>query len=182
MRLRVIPVLVFVLSGAASIAVRADARSEEKSLVKFEGALGRLMNFVGGKAAKEGIVSTVAVKGDRKGTLNDSAGRLSTCRTESGQARTINGFNTREVVMTVVAREKGKTLEQGGAMVMTTNTWLAPKVAALDDAAEFGGDVSDAAGRDGPNAEGERQPRRHARPDRPEGRSSEEPGTGERNE
>jgi hypothetical protein len=39
--------------------------------------------------------------------------------------------------MTVIAREKGKTLEQGGGMVMTTNTWLAPRVPALAEIAEF---------------------------------------------
>ena len=56
---------------------------------------------------------------------------------ESGQTRTINGFDCREVVMTVTAREKGKTLEQGGGMVMTSNIWLGPKIAAMKEIAEF---------------------------------------------
>jgi hypothetical protein len=184
--------------SAASIAVRADVRSEEKSLVKFEGALGRMMSLFGGKAARDGIVSTVAVKGDRKVTMNEATGQIVDLREEkvynldlrkksytvttfaemrrqmeearkkaaeqapaeeraseektdapkqeveidfdlkeSGQKRTINGFDAREVVMTVVAREKGKTLEQAGGMVMTANTWLAPDVAGLREVAEF---------------------------------------------
>jgi hypothetical protein len=184
---------------AASIAVHADVRSEEKSLVKFEGALGRMVSFFGGKAAKDGIVSSVAVKGDRKVTMNDATGQIVDLKEEkvydldlrkktysvttfaemrkqmeearqkaaeqassgetapeekpdpaekreveidfdlkeSGQTRTINGFDTREVIMTVVAREKGKTLEQGGGMVMTTNSWLAAKIDGLREVAEF---------------------------------------------
>jgi hypothetical protein len=198
MRVR-IPGVIIAMMCAASMAVRADVRSEEKSLVKFEGALGKVVNFFGGRAAKDGIVSSVAVKGNRKVTLNEATGQIVDLNEEkvydldlrkktytvttfaemrkqmedarkkaaeqtrdeepaeeekdtaeqepeveidfdlkeSGQKRTINGFDAREVIMTVVAREKGKTLEQGGGMVMTTNTWLAPKVAGLGEVAEF---------------------------------------------
>ncbi len=47
------------------IAARADVRADEKSHVEFAGALGRMVNIFGGKAAREGVTSTVAVKGDR---------------------------------------------------------------------------------------------------------------------
>ena len=198
MRVR-IPGAIVVMVCAASLAVHADVRSEEKSLVKFEGGLGRMVNLFGGKAARDGIVSTVAVRGDRKVTMNDSTGQIVDLKEEkvydldlkkktysvttfaamrkqmeearkkaaeqassqettaeekpdsaekreveidfdlkeSGQTRTINGFDTREVIMTVVAREKGKTLEQAGGMVMTTNTWLAAKGNGLREVAEF---------------------------------------------
>jgi hypothetical protein len=190
---------VVVIMCTASMAIHGDVRSEEKSLVKFEGAMGRVVNFFGGKAAKDGIVSTVTVKGPRKVTMNDSTGQIVDLQEEkvydldlrtktytvttfaeirkqmaearekaaeqaaeeapepeekpepadkrqveidfdlkeSGQTRTINGFDTREVIMTVVAREKGKTLEQSGGMVMTTNSWLAPKIAGLSEVADF---------------------------------------------
>ena len=39
--------------------------------------------------------------------------------------------------MTITLREKGKTLEQGGGMVTTTDTWLAPKIAAMKEIADF---------------------------------------------
>lgn len=198
MRVR-IPGAMVVMLCAASIAVHADVRSEEKSLVKFEGPMGRVVNFFGGKAAREGITSTVAVKGDRKITLNDTTGQIVDLKDEkvydldlrkktysvktfadirkeieearkkaaeqataddtapddksepgekreveidfdlkeTGQKRAINGFDAREVVMTIVAREKGKTLEQGGGMVMTTNTWLVAKIEGLQEIAEF---------------------------------------------
>ena len=38
--------------------------------------LGRMVNLFGGKGAKEGIVSTVAVKGNRKATFNDTTGQI----------------------------------------------------------------------------------------------------------
>ena len=64
--------LVAVGAGAA----QAEVKTRDKSQVKFEGMLGRMMGMFGGKAAKEGIVSTSAVKGDRMVTLNDSTGRI----------------------------------------------------------------------------------------------------------
>lgn len=54
----------------------ADVQTREKTLVKFEGMLGRVVGLFGGKAAKEGIVSTTAVKGDRKSVMNDSTGQI----------------------------------------------------------------------------------------------------------
>ena len=54
----------------------ADVRTREKTLVKFEGMLGRVVGIFGGKAAREGIVSTTTVKGDRKATMNDNSGQI----------------------------------------------------------------------------------------------------------
>ncbi len=178
---------------AASV-VYADVKTEEKSLAKFEGALGRMMGFLGGKAAKEGIIQTVAVKGNRMMTSGESSGQIidldeqkiydldmkkktyevvtfdemrrrmkeaqekaakaatqeqgqqpsgekqmeiDFSLKESGQTKTINGFDCREFVMTVTAREKGKTLEQGGGMVMTSHIWMAPAIQATKEIAEF---------------------------------------------
>ncbi len=167
----------------------ADVRAEEKSQVKFEGMLGRMINLFGGG---DPVTQAVSVKGNRKATLGKDRGQIIdlteekiyeldlrrktyTVTTfadlrkkmeearqkaasqspekaeagkqpefevqfsiaESGQRRTINGFDAREVVMTVSVHEKGKTLEQGGGMVMTSNTWLAPKVAGMNEIAEF---------------------------------------------
>src|SRR6185369_4846899 len=66
----------FALIICATGLVLADVRTDEKSQVKFEGALGRVVNFFAGKAAREGVVSTVAVKGDRKMTTNDKTAQL----------------------------------------------------------------------------------------------------------
>jgi hypothetical protein len=174
----------------------ADVRADQKTRVEFAGMLGRMMNLFGGKGAKEGTVSTVAVKGDRKATLGETSGQIVDLAEEkvydldirkksykvttfaelrrrmeeakkkaeddakradqkkdqapaetnveidfdvkdTGQKKTVNGFDTHQVVMTIALREKGKALEQGGGMVLTSDLWLAPAIAAMREIAAF---------------------------------------------
>ena len=61
------------LSGQA---ILAEVTTREKTQGKFEGMLARMANIVGGKAAREGIVTTSAVKGNRKATFNETTGRI----------------------------------------------------------------------------------------------------------
>jgi hypothetical protein len=184
----------------SSYSLRADVRADEKSHVEFAGMLGRMFNMFGGKAAREGTASTVAVKGNRKATMSDSNGQIIDLDEEkvydldlkkksykvitfaemrrqieearkkaeedarkaqppeekakpadpnqkqvevdfdiknTGEKKTINGFDTHQAVMTITVREKGKTLEQSGGLVMTSDIWLAPKIAAMREIAEF---------------------------------------------
>lgn len=182
-------------------ALKADVRADEKAHVEFAGMLGRMVNMFGGKAAREGVTSTVAVKGDRKASMNDQTGQIidlaeekiydldlrkktykvttfaelrrrmeeaqkkadEDARKEAGKEKekpqaadpnakqveidfdvkntgakkAINGFDTHETIVTITVREKGKTLEQGGGMVMTSDMWLAPKIAAMKEIADF---------------------------------------------
>ena len=178
----------------------ADVRADQKTRIEFGGMLGRMVNFFGGKAAKEGVVSTVAVKGDRKATTNEQTGQIVDLAEEkvydldlkkkgykvttfaelrrrmeeaqkkaeedarkqegreapapasspdekqmevdvdvknTGEKKVINGFDTHQVIMTITLREKGKTIEQSGGMVTTTDMWLAPKIAAMQEIADF---------------------------------------------
>ncbi len=188
-----------VLASAAGL--RADVRADEKAHVEFAGMLGRMFNMFGGKAAREGVAATVAVKGDRKATLGDATGQIVDLAEEkvydldlkkksykvttfaelrrrmeeakkkaeedarkeegrekekpaaadpnakqvevdfdiknTGNKKVINGFDTHEAVMTITVREKGKTLEESGGMVVTSDIWLAPKIAAMKEIAEF---------------------------------------------
>jgi sRNA-binding protein len=55
----------------------------------------------------------------------------------TGQTKTINGFETHESVMTITVREKGKTLEEAGGMVLTSDMWLGPKIPAMKEIADF---------------------------------------------
>jgi hypothetical protein len=187
-----------ILAAALALACRADVKTEEKSLMKFEGMMGRMMGLFGGRAMREGIINTVAVRGNRKMTVNDQTGqiieldeekiyeldmkdkrykvttfaemqrRLEEARErmakaprepgqpapaqqqqgqpqmeidfsvkESGQKKSINGYDCREVVMTIITREKGKTLQESGGMVMTSNLWLGPKIAAMKEIQDF---------------------------------------------
>jgi hypothetical protein len=178
---------------------QADVKTREKSQIKFEGMLGRMVGMFGGKAAKEGIESTTAVKGNRKSTISDVTGhivdlseekiydldtkkktyevttfdemrrRMREAREkaekdaqkeqgkekeekpsqpqkeyeidfdvkETGQKKQLAGYDTREVVMTITVREKGKTLEDGGGVVMTADSWLAPTITAMKELSDF---------------------------------------------
>jgi len=56
---------------------------------------------------------------------------------DTGQKKTVNGFDTHQVVVTAIAHEKGKTIEESGGLVMTMDMWMAPKIAAMREVAEF---------------------------------------------
>jgi hypothetical protein len=64
--------LAALLGGSLS----AEVKTREKTHIKLEGMLGRVVGMFGGKAAREGIVSTTAVKGNRKASLNDTNGQI----------------------------------------------------------------------------------------------------------
>jgi hypothetical protein len=69
-------VIAVVLGMMCASVASADVRTDEKTQVRFEGMLGRMVNLFGGRAAKDGIVRTVAVKGDRKATLDGETGQI----------------------------------------------------------------------------------------------------------
>jgi hypothetical protein len=183
----------------APLSLRADVRADQKTRVEFAGMLGRMMNLFGGKAAKDGITSSVAVKGDRKATLSDTTGQIIDLAEEkvydldlrkksykvttfaelrrkmeeaqkkaeedarkeqskeasrpadkntpemevdfnvknTGEKKAINGFDTHQAVMTITVREKGKTVEQAGGMIMTSDMWLTTKIGAMKDITDF---------------------------------------------
>lgn len=178
---------------------RAEVKTRDKTQVKLD-LFGPFGGLIGGKAAKEGIVSSHAVKGNRKATMNDSGGQIVdlseekiyqldvkkktyTVKTfaevreelrkaredaekrareqegqsqktdpqrkpdkefefdfdvkETGQKKSIAGYDTREVIMTLSMREKGKTLEENGGFVMTADSWVGPDIPALKEMADF---------------------------------------------
>src|SRR5437764_14305385 len=75
-RPRIRLVLTLSLLTASSLSLKADVRADEKGRVEFAGMLGRVVNLFGGKAAREGVTSMVAVRGDRKARLNDATGQI----------------------------------------------------------------------------------------------------------
>jgi hypothetical protein len=64
------------LTLGLAVGLSADMKSRQKTQVKFEGMLGRMVGMFGGKAAKEGVISTVAISGDRMMTVTDQSGEL----------------------------------------------------------------------------------------------------------
>jgi hypothetical protein len=178
-----------------AVGLGADMKSRQKTQVKFEGMLGRMMGMFGGKAAKEGVISTVAISGDRMMTVNDQSGELIDLAAEkvysidfkgksykvktfaeirkeweeaqaemkkqaaearqepeqkgeveyeldfsvdkTGARKTVSGYDCQQVIMTIAARQKGKKLEDGGGMVMSTDMWMAPTIPAMQEQAAF---------------------------------------------
>jgi len=187
------------LAALVIVPMSADVKTRQRTHVKLEGILGKMFNMFGGKGAREGFVSSVAVKGNRKSMMSDSNGqvidlaeekvydvdvkkkeyRVTTFEElrreikeqqeraakeaekaekeegrqkeegprkewefdfkadETGQKKQIAGYDTRQVIMTVTMREKGKALEDGGGVVMTADTWLGPDIPALKELADF---------------------------------------------
>ena len=184
---RIVRALVVVVAAGVGLA-HADVKVQEKSQVKFEGAVGTVQRMMGKEDASP---SMVAVRGDRKRTLGESSGEIIDLKEEriyqldpkkhtyqvttfaelrkkskqeksevkegherkepakepdveidldvkqTGQKKTVNGFDTHQVITTVVIRKKGQTLEQGGGTVFTTDSWLTPQVKARDEIAAF---------------------------------------------
>jgi hypothetical protein len=186
---------------AASVALTghtlyADVKTQTRTVLKLEGMMGTFFNRLAG--GDKGVTSTIAVKGNRMSTANDTNAQIVdlaeervytvdlrrkeyTVETfaearariekakadaekqaagmtaedkaqvedaakqiefdvdvkETGQRKPLAGHDTREVVLTIAMREKGRTLEEGGGMVVTNTLWLAPKIAALDEVTEF---------------------------------------------
>jgi hypothetical protein len=202
-RLRTFAALVVAGLLAGITVVNADVRTEQKTRFQLGGVLGRMVNMFGGRAAREGVTTTVAVKGDRKITMSDQTGQIIDLAEEkvydldirgkkykvttfaelrrqmeearkratddakkeqerqakeeqqassekpekefevdfeiknTGMTKTINGFETKQSLAIVTVREKGKTLEQSGGLVMTTDMWLAPRMASIKELADF---------------------------------------------
>jgi hypothetical protein len=191
--------LVVALAATWSVVVSADVKTRDKTQFKLEGMLGRMAGMFGGKAMKEGVEATNAVRGNRKIELSELTGRIIDLKEEkvydldmkkktyevttfeelrrrlreaqekarqqagkeegreqpqqqekpakeyevdfdvkeTGQTRSIAGYDARQVISTVTVREKGRTLEDAGGAVMTVDSWLGPDLPALKELAEF---------------------------------------------
>ena len=55
----------------------------------------------------------------------------------TGQTKAINGFDTKQVITTVAMHPKGKTIEEGGGLLVTTDSWIAPQIDALKERRDF---------------------------------------------
>ncbi len=56
---------------------------------------------------------------------------------DTGQKKQIAGYDAKNTVVTITVREKGKTLEDGGGMVMTSDMWLGPQIKEMKELTDF---------------------------------------------
>ena len=197
-------IAVFVCLVGVTSSLSADVRTDQRVKFQLGGALGKMVNMFS-KGAREGVTTVVAVKGNRKSTMNgDSTGQIIDLAEEkiydldikkktykvttfaeirkqmeeakrqaeqaakderasqpgapskpaekdpnakemevdfdiktTSETRSINGFNTTKSVMTITVREKGKTLDESGGVVMTTDMWMTPNAPSTKDLADF---------------------------------------------
>jgi hypothetical protein len=188
--------VVAVVAALAAPQVLADVKTREKTTLRLEGFLGRMISRMAG--GSDGVTSTVAVKGNRMATVNDTSGQIvdlteekiylldvkkkefrvmtfaemrkqmedakkafqqqaqsaspeekqaikdagenlefDVDTKETGERKNVGGQDARRAVVTIVMRQKGATLEEGGGMVMTNDLWLADRVAAMDELYAF---------------------------------------------
>jgi hypothetical protein len=179
-----------------STSLFAEGLVQQKTRVQLGGVVGGIVNVFGGKAAREGVTSNVAVKGNRMLSGNERSAELVDLSEEkiyrldyakksytvvtfdelrkqyeeakkdaeeeaeeakkekkkkeegpeyevdfdireTGKKETINGFATKQVVVTATVREKGKKLEQSGGAVLTADLWMGPKIPALREIGAF---------------------------------------------
>jgi hypothetical protein len=197
--MRILAALVLGLALTSPALLRADVKTQERTQVKFEGAIGRMVNMFGGKNARDGMVSTVALKGNRMLSTTGETGQIIDLTeekvyaldlkdksytvvtfadmrrrmqeamakaekdaaaakpeaekpsenqakteyevdfviTDGSGAKQVAGLDTKESVATITVREKGKTLDQGGGLVLETHLWMTPKVPALQELNAF---------------------------------------------
>src|SRR5687768_16331022 len=76
MRRRVFSSLLVVLLASSVQMLSADVRTDQRVKFQLGGAIGKLVNSFGGKGAREGVTTVVAVKGNRKVTMGDSTGQI----------------------------------------------------------------------------------------------------------
>jgi hypothetical protein len=186
------------LSLLAPALAHADVKTQERTQVRFEGAIGKMVNMFGGRGAREGLTTTVSLKGQRMLSITGETGEIIdlaeekvytldlksksyTVMTfaemrkrmeeamakakqdaaaakpepepEKGQpakeydvdftiaagpgAKQVAGTDTKEQIATITVREKGKTLEEAGGLVLETHLWMAPQVPALQELNDF---------------------------------------------
>jgi len=56
---------------------------------------------------------------------------------DTGQKKAIAGYDAHETVVTSTVREKGRTLDEAGGLVMTNDVWLGPKIPQLRELSDF---------------------------------------------
>jgi hypothetical protein len=191
MRIRPAALLSLALILAATAGISADVKTQQKTQLKMEGMLGKVAGMFGGKAMKEGVTTTIAVKGNRRMSTNDTTaelvdidaekvyridlkGKSYTVQTfeeirrefekmmakaeaqtekkpqregpemefdidikQTGQQKAMAGTNCDQVILTLGVHEKGKTIDDAGGMVITSDMWMAPKNPALQEYFDF---------------------------------------------
>jgi len=108
-----------------------DARRKTYKVTTFDELRRQL------KEAQEEAAKEVEQAGEKPAERTEPEYEIDFNVKETGATKDMAGHSTRQAIATVTLRQKGKTLEAGGGLVLTSDMWLAPRIAALDEIAEF---------------------------------------------
>jgi hypothetical protein len=111
-----------------------DAKKKQYTVTTFD-ELRRRMREAEEKAKKQAEKEEPAEKGEAQKPTKEFEVDFDV--KDTGQRKQIAGYDTRNTIVTITVREKGRTLEQGGGMVMTSDTWLGPQIPQMKELAEF---------------------------------------------
>ena len=116
-----------------------DMRKKEYRVTTFE-ELRRQLREAQERAAKE--AKEAAKEAPKEGQPPPSGDKQAEVEfdldvKETGQTKQLVGYDARQVIITLTVREKGKTLDESGGLVVTADSWLGPDIPALKEMAEF---------------------------------------------
>ncbi|MGZ8710063.1 MAG: hypothetical protein ACXW28_07550 [Thermoanaerobaculia bacterium] len=111
-----------------------DAKKKQYTVTTFD-ELRRRMREAEEKAKKQAEKEEPAQKGEPQKPTKEYEVDFDV--KDTGQRKQIAGYDTRNTIVTVTVREKGRKLEESGGMVMTSDMWLGPQIPQMKELAEF---------------------------------------------
>jgi len=111
-----------------------DAKKKQYTVTTFE-ELRRQMREAREKAMKEAEKAEPGKKEEAQKPTKEYEVDFDV--KETGQKKTITGYDAKNTIVTITVREKGKALEEGGGLVMTNDMWLGPAIPQLKELYEF---------------------------------------------
>jgi hypothetical protein len=115
-----------------------DLAAEKVYKIDFKGKSYKVQTFA--EIRKEWEEAQAKMK-EQAGTSKEQGGEaqyeVDFSIDKSGERKTINGYDCQLFVMTIAMHQKGKKLEDGGGLVMTSDMWMGPKIPAMQEQMAF---------------------------------------------
>ena len=123
---------------SASQATITDLSKETITTVHFDQKTYSVMTFEQMKQMMEQASSRMAgARGKESGDSQKPEANFHVSMKDTGQKKKVAGFDTHEVIMTLEMQGADKQSGSKGAMSMTSDMWIAPKMAGYDEVRDF---------------------------------------------
>ena len=111
-----------------------DVRKKEYTVTTFE-ELRRRMREAQEKAKEQAQKEEPGQKGEPEKPTKEYEVDFDV--KDTGQRKQLAGYDARNTIVTVTVREKNRTLEDSGGLVMTSDMWLGPQVPQMKELVDF---------------------------------------------